>query len=380
MGKESFYFAVSDLDGSTGFSISVDNNFTGEAGLCIRVFCSFTVPQNLSEPLKGMWFKGDPQNPTIEFPCFNFGSYSDEEDCSFLLGDLIPGKSDGEYRFKVEYGQGKIYIFPQTVTVTVKELTQKPAINVPVLTAGEMAEISCQISGNCPLTKTEIVWKGIDDEFEVKLYSYGVPGKENKFSVITFNTKQEHHNTNLTCTVIFEGNIQAERSVTLELSYAPIILNSSCCTLWGDELTCVCVSDGVPLPQIHWPLLSIAPKYYSIVTSEENYSVSTISISGFRPTNTSTIGCVSSNAIGETQMEIQVQSQAVKVSGSLSTLWMFFTLSIVLHVIIAVCMTFVIDRRREKCKKPKDDNHIYMTTLKTEESLYESINLSAERS
>lgn len=97
------------------YSIRVKESFTGEAGLCIRVDCFFTVPQSVSDPIKRTWFKGDPQNPAVQVPCVG-----NLRECSFLLNHLVQGESDGEYRLKLEWEQGEVFIFPQTVHITVK--------------------------------------------------------------------------------------------------------------------------------------------------------------------------------------------------------------------------------------------------------------------
>ncbi|XP_051718641.1 sialic acid-binding Ig-like lectin 5 [Ctenopharyngodon idella] len=367
------------LDGTTNFSIRVQDNFTGEAGLCIRAFCSFTVPQSVSKPIRRTWFKGDPQNPTVEVPCVNILNIylGNEIECSFMLNNLVQGESDGEYRLKLEWGQGKVHIFSQTVNITVKELTQKPTINVPQLTAGEKAKISCKVPGDCTNPSVDIVWTGIEPD-EIKTVVSAVPGSVQEYSVMTFHPEPEHHNTKLTCTVIYQKSIQTESTVILEVRYAPKILNSSRCLVWGDELTCMCVSSGVPLPQIYWPILDGINKCYT-VSAENTISISNVSIPVFSNIN-ATVECVSKNLMGMAKMQIQVQSHIgkPKVSWSLSTPWIFFTLSAVVNVIFASCLTVVL-RRREKLKKPKDDNHVYMTSMAREESAYETIKMSSER-
>lgn len=117
-----FWFLISDPDELTNFSIRVKDNFTGEAGLCINAFCFFTVPQSVPEPIRRTWFKGDPQNPTVEVPFrpSSAGRFRGERECSFMLKNLVQGESDGEYRLKRQWELGKVYIFPQTVKITVK--------------------------------------------------------------------------------------------------------------------------------------------------------------------------------------------------------------------------------------------------------------------
>ncbi|XP_051718642.1 sialic acid-binding Ig-like lectin 5 [Ctenopharyngodon idella] len=369
---------ISHPDEPTNFSIRVQDNFTEEAGLCIRVFCSFTVPQSVSKPIRRTWFKGDPQKPSVEVPCVNILDIylGNEIECSFMLNNLVQGESDGEYRLKLEWGQGKVHIFSQTVNITVKELTQKPTINVPQLTAGEKAEISCKVPGDCTNPSVDIVWTGIKPD-ETRRGAHAVIGRVQQYSVMTFHPEPEHHNTKLTCTVIYQKSIQTESTVILEVRHAPKILNSSRCLVWGDELTCMCVSSGVPLPQIYWSILD--GEYYSVFSAENTISIITVSIASFRNIN-ATVECVSENLVGWTEMKIQVHNHAEKpkVSWSLSTSWIFFTLSAVVNVIFASCLTVVL--RRETQKQPNDDNHVYMTSMKREESVYETIKMSSERS
>ncbi|XP_042627641.1 sialic acid-binding Ig-like lectin 7 [Cyprinus carpio] len=203
-------------DAPTDFSIRVKESVTGEAGLCIRVDCFFTVPQSVSDPIKRTWFKGDPQNPAVEVPYFSTNTFpSYEKECNFFLNHLVQGKSDGEYRLKLKWGEGKVYIFPQTVNITVKELTQKPTIKVPLLKAGKKAEISCKVPGDCTSPMADIVWTGIYGE--TSRGGHGVPYQEENFSFMTFLPKPEHHNTKLTCAVTLQGRIRTESTVILKV-------------------------------------------------------------------------------------------------------------------------------------------------------------------
>ncbi len=82
----------------------------------------------------------------------------------------------------------------------------------------------------------------------------------------------------------------------------------------GDELSCVCVSSGVPLPQISWPILNGGTKYLSAVSTENIISISNISIPGFKNVN-STVECVGENLIGMKKMEIRVHNRDDKPQG-----------------------------------------------------------------
>uniref|UniRef100_A0A665UWQ4 Ig-like domain-containing protein n=1 Tax=Echeneis naucrates TaxID=173247 RepID=A0A665UWQ4_ECHNA len=75
------------------------------------------------------------------------------------------------------------------------------------------------------------------------------------------------------------------------------ILNSGC-ELQSELLTCVCISEGSPLPSITWPLLKNHNEH-SVITSVSNYTInSTMSLRVKGPSNIS-VECISSNLNGE---------------------------------------------------------------------------------
>ncbi|XP_073779978.1 myeloid cell surface antigen CD33 isoform X2 [Danio rerio] len=362
-----------DSRGLNDFFISVKENVTGEEGLCIREQCAFRVPQNLSEPIKKSWFKEDSENATAKVQFYHSKAESPIwKECSFMLNPLVLGESDGEYRLKLEWGQGNVHIFPQTVKITVKELTQKPKINVPRLTIGQKAEISCIFTIKCLVPKLRFAWTGIEGK-ESTLGPRGVPGWNEFTSIFRFHPKPKDHNTKLTCKIIVQDRIQTEAAVTLEVRYAPEILNSSRCVMWGDELSCMCISSGVPLPLIQWPTLD-DPTNYCSTYRKNTIIICNISISGIRNVK-DTIECIAENVIATTSMQIQVhnQTETPKANLGLSMSWIFCTLSVVLNIIFGSCTVVLCFNRRKNREKPKDVDHVYMTSLKREESVYETI-------
>ncbi len=76
----------------------------------------------------------------------------------------------------------------------------------------------------------------------------------------------------------------------------------------------MCVSSGVPLPQISWPILNGGTKYFSAVSTENIISISKISIPGFKNVN-ATVECVGENLIGMKKMEIRVHNRDDKPRG-----------------------------------------------------------------
>ncbi|RXN12814.1 sialic acid-binding Ig-like lectin 6 [Labeo rohita] len=109
-----------------------------------------------------------------------------------------------------------------------------------------------------------------------------------------------------------ETHIYDER-ITVSYSTAhPQILNSSACSLQKVLLTCVCVSQGVPLPDIHWPLQSNADSNI-VRTSDGHITVrSTYTMTVEDLTSISSPVCVSKNKLGQTKMTLPVNINKVK--------------------------------------------------------------------
>lgn len=137
---------------------------------------------------------------------------------------------------------------------------------------------------------------------------------------------------------------------------------------WGDELICMCVSGGFPLPNIYWSTLDDATKYYSAFSNKNTISFISISTASFRNLN-ATIVCISENPIDLAIMEIQVDEKlkgkhyttqskvlqafyltvilkrtfyltnikflCILASWNLPTSWIFFSISLILNISFA---------------------------------------------
>ncbi|KAM9309238.1 sialic acid-binding Ig-like lectin 5 isoform 2-T2 [Pholidichthys leucotaenia] len=85
------------------------------------------------------------------------------------------------------------------------------------------------------------------------------------------------------------------------------IQTGSGCVLQSEVLTCVCISEGFPLPTTTWPLLKNHPEY-SVITAVTNYTVnSTVTLAVNIHSNT-TVECISSNEDGEAKHMLTVQN------------------------------------------------------------------------
>uniref|UniRef100_A0AAZ3RMN5 Ig-like domain-containing protein n=1 Tax=Oncorhynchus tshawytscha TaxID=74940 RepID=A0AAZ3RMN5_ONCTS len=91
-------------------------------------------------------------------------------------------------------------------------------------------------------------------------------------------------------------------SIVVTVMYPPVILNASGCVIQAKVMTCVCVSQGVPLPLIGW----LNTEQYSLTKSVLRSSVNTtIRMHVGNHTNT-TVECVSTNEVGRVREKLQV--------------------------------------------------------------------------
>ncbi|XP_030630759.1 sialic acid-binding Ig-like lectin 14 [Chanos chanos] len=297
------------------FSIRVARNKVVEAGLCAVIPCAFTYPHSLvQDPYKRVWFKGDPLNPTVEIPYSEPGEIAlqpNERSCSIVINDLVEGENDGEYGFKLEWGAHQTYIFPERVRVSVTALSKKPSLHIPRLMVGQPVTLSCEAPGRCSGATPDITWElnGLPQRATPGNIMTST-GEVTYFSEMLFIPKAKHHNTSVTCRVLFKGNVTTEITRTLTVNYRPRILSSSGCAVQQGITTCICISEGVPLPVIDWNMPEAKTGKNSVMMAESSHTMikSTIILPSSNTPITKAV-CVSKNAVGVRMMTMETDKQ-----------------------------------------------------------------------
>ncbi|XP_023836466.1 myelin-associated glycoprotein-like [Salvelinus sp. IW2-2015] len=278
-----------------------------------------------------------------------------------------------------------MYVFPERVRVSVSALTQKkPTVETPPLTEGEWATLTCKVYSlnDLCLQRPEEDFVGIAWRGTRNLGILGIIPQskaENGISVkrLFFKPKSEHHNINLTCIGFYSNvNITVEKTVTLTVKYRPKFLNGSLCVVQAEVLTCVCVSQGVPLPVIAWPMLGVYISYSVIVSRSDQTVNSTITMSASEYQNSS-VECVSRNVIGQNEMEFPILHQA---EGSLTHIpgsekrdvavipWIIVGLSLSLNVALLVYLTSACRCKKGEQKRAKEEDSTYISLDKADVS------------
>ncbi|XP_074539943.1 myelin-associated glycoprotein-like isoform X2 [Halichoeres trimaculatus] len=139
--------------------------------------------------------------------------------------------------------------------------------------------------------------------------------------------------------------VYADVSVT----WFPSIFKNSGCEIQSQVLTCVCLSEGFPLPTIKWPLLN-GHTQYSVITTVTNHTVnSTITLTVKEHSNTSA-ECVSSNENGEVTESLSIHSNMSQKGDRLKNVsWLEVIIAFFLGLLLSAVLCFL----GKKCKRKK---------------------------
>ncbi|XP_078108456.1 myelin-associated glycoprotein-like isoform X2 [Sander vitreus] len=135
------------------------------------------------------------------------------------------------------------------------------------------------------------------------------------------------------------------------VTFYPKILNSSGCINHSEVLTCVCISEGVPLPTIKWPLLENHTRY-SVITTVSHHTVnSTVTLTVKDHSNTS-VECVSSSQNGEVKANLILNKVEKKDQNmSVNVLTMITQLETIIAFLIGALLSAIICCLVRKCHR-----------------------------
>ncbi|XP_066573968.1 sialic acid-binding Ig-like lectin 14 [Amia ocellicauda] len=308
---------------TTDWPINLPQKLTAEEGLCVIIPCSFSNPENkLQPPFTGIWLKTEQPPQKTVFHSSGPSKVSEEyrgrvallgnlteNQCTVIISDLRK-RDGGTYQFRVEgKRQNAKNTYKKKCNIIINDLTQKPTLSPVSVTEGELATLTCTAPGRCSGTPPTITWKTKPDLKGIETHKSEISsdGTTTHSSDFIFWPVPKHNKAVISCEVKFTNTTTQEKieeSVTLEVKYAPRILNGSGCTTVGDRLTCVCISQGHPLPSIEWREVTVTTDTpLSVSTASPNQSInSTIVLSANATANS--VLCVSINEMGEVRRQL----------------------------------------------------------------------------
>ncbi|XP_041649175.1 sialic acid-binding Ig-like lectin 10 isoform X2 [Cheilinus undulatus] len=186
---------------------------------------------------------------------------------------------------------------------------------------------------------------------------------------LSITSMSAEHYGKYICTASHQiSTLTAETEVIL--AFSPKIFNSSTCVLQSKKLTCVCISEGFPLPTIRWPLVKNHPKYWG-KTSQSNNTVNVSITVTLKDHNYTTFECISSNDIGKVKKNMTViinNSSNKEESGGLHELlpWVVAAVSLIVNLVLVISLILLWNKRENV--KPNQEDKTYMSLQKTDPS------------
>ncbi|ELK18478.1 Sialic acid-binding Ig-like lectin 5 [Pteropus alecto] len=250
-------------------------------GAHVSVLCDFFYPRggwDKNTPAYGYWFReGATEQRDAPVATNNLDRDVQEETqgrfrllgdpknykCSLDIRDARRNDT-GTYFFRVERGKTVKYSYKRKqLSVCVTALSQTPDIDIQgTLESGHPRKITCSVSWACERgTPPTFSWIGVN----LTLLGPRTP----RSSVVTLTPGPQHHDTNLTCRVTFHSGVSTERTIRLNVSYAPQDLTikvfrkegaghedlgngSSLTVREGDPLRLLCVTRSNPPASLSW--------------------------------------------------------------------------------------------------------------------------------
>ncbi|CAB1440898.1 unnamed protein product [Pleuronectes platessa] len=137
-----------------------------------------------------------------------------QKNCSIIVNDLKESDS-GTYQLRVEASPSA-------------GLSQRPTVMIPPLTEGQLTTLTCTAPGLCSGSEPTFTWRWrgrgeSDADLTGNITAFKTENvtefAKRRSSTLSFSPSAEHHGTNITCTVLFQGNVSTEETATLSVSY-----------------------------------------------------------------------------------------------------------------------------------------------------------------
>ncbi|XP_014649806.1 PREDICTED: sialic acid-binding Ig-like lectin 8 [Ceratotherium simum simum] len=221
-------------ENNKGYQLQVPELVRVQEGLCVRVPCSFSYPQDGwtdSTPAHGYWFQeganthqdapvttNNPDRKVQEETQGRFHLLGDPwtYNCSLDIRDARK-TDDGKYFFKVERGSAKWSYISNHLTVRVMTLMHKPDILIPgTLESGRPRNLTCSVPWACE-------W-GTPPIFSWRTAALTSLGPRTRFSsVLTLTPRPQDNGTNLICQVKFPASgVIVESTIQLNVTWRSV--------------------------------------------------------------------------------------------------------------------------------------------------------------
>ncbi|XP_067367052.1 sialic acid-binding Ig-like lectin 5 [Channa argus] len=249
----------------------------------------------------------------------------------------------------------------KTVTLNVSYVKEVKITGKTSVKEGETLNLTCSVESFPPsfVMWTKLSEQNMQNRTEANRKKDTEPQKQTGMAALSISNVTADHSGQYICTAKHLNNTLKKQVTDVTVTFGPKILNDSRCVNQLDVLTCVCISEGLPLPTIKWPLLENHTEY-SVTTTVSNHTVnSSIRLSLMAQSKT-TFECVSSNDNGQTKHNLSVKNvsqQDVKDHYSLTDLSTnIYWLQVIPAFLIGILLSATITCSARKCIRKKQSS------------------------
>ncbi|CAI5662088.1 unnamed protein product [Oreochromis niloticus] len=238
----------------------------------------------------------------------------------------------------------------ENINITVMYIRTPQITGNTIIKEGDVLNLTCSVESFPPAL---IMWRDLSSKANNKHSgAYTNLHNDTGSATLVIQNVTAEDSGQYTCTAT-HPDTTVTSSVSVIVSWFSKIQNGSGCVLQAEVLTCVCISEGFPLPTIKWPLLK-NHKEYSIKTTVSNHTVnSTVSLN-VKNYGNSTVECVSNNEKGEAKKNLMIQSVSNTVAHS--PVLILGYLEIIIAFLIGVVLSAVVCCLIKKCSRKKTKN------------------------
>ncbi|XP_039626558.1 myelin-associated glycoprotein-like [Polypterus senegalus] len=293
------------------FYATMPSNIQALTGSCLVIPCSFTSPQEGSDPM-GIWrinhywsrvdvFKGNQSlNNWSGLKVTILGDLK-LRNCTTLLDGIGPD-NQGVFYFRIEdtyLNQGKSfkYSFTDGVQINITGSPNRPLLipRDPVM-EGTITSLNCTAPLPCPNQPPSLMWSETLNGTVLWTVLTGINGSRSVLSLLTFTASYRDHQKNITCIAWYpvgSENRSAVASVTLSIWYFPkdTSIKTSDKILMGSSLTLTCNANANPAATYTW--FEVSGTAVSMVGSEQNWTIKAVT-----PSDSGRYYCMAQNQYG----------------------------------------------------------------------------------
>uniref|UniRef100_A0A671Y5M8 Sialic acid-binding Ig-like lectin 5 n=1 Tax=Sparus aurata TaxID=8175 RepID=A0A671Y5M8_SPAAU len=280
---------------------------------------------------------------------------------TFSIYNMTVGDS-GEYICTAKHLNNTLM---KTVDVTVKYMTKPVITGNTTVAVGRALNLTCSVESFPP---SHIIWTKLGSTTDL----HNEPNTDlqddaGSATLVIHNVTAEHSGRYICTAKHLETTVTVFADVIV--TSFPKILNSEC-KIQAEVLTCVCISDGLPVPTIKWPLLRNYTDY-TVINTFSNHTVNcTVTLTVKDHSNTAA-ECVSSNANGEVKKHLTIQKVEPKPEPEerfedlfKNVSWLQLILAFLVGVLLSavICCLAIKCRRRKQKSSGKLDETLEMVT------------------